>query len=58
VIPGADCPGQFSFAWTSAYLGSVGLGAGTTVHAQFWGRDAGDPFGSSLTDALAFHLVP
>jgi alpha-mannosidase len=34
------------------------LVAGTSVHAQFWSRDANDPFASSLTDAVAFTLGP
>jgi hypothetical protein len=58
VVAGAACPGEFSFAWTAAYLASTGLGVGARVHCQFWGRDAADPLGSSLTDALAFLLVP
>jgi hypothetical protein len=57
-VPGSDCTGQFSFAWTASYLNSVKLGAGASVHCQFWGRDSNDPFGSSLSDALEFQLVP
>jgi hypothetical protein len=55
---GAECPGRFAFRWTSAYLASWGLTAGTDVYCQFWGRDAGDPWNSTMTDLLAFRLVP
>jgi alpha-mannosidase len=32
------------------------LSAGTTVHCQYWSRDAQDPFASNLTNGLAFTL--
>jgi hypothetical protein len=55
---GFPCSGVLSFPWTAAYLASNGLSPGTTVHCQFWARDAADPYGSSLSDALEFQLVP
>jgi hypothetical protein len=58
VVPGVPCPAEFEFAWTSAYLASQGLTAGTDVYCQFWGRDAADPWRTTLTDMLAFRLVP
>jgi hypothetical protein len=55
---GSHCNSTLSFAWTSAYLGAAGLTAGDTIYCQFWGRDDGDPYGSSLSNALEFQLVP
>jgi hypothetical protein len=57
-IPGAECSGCYSFPWTSEYLASWGLDAGTDIYCQFWGRDSADPWHSSMTDMLAFRLVP
>jgi hypothetical protein len=55
---GNDCTGQLAFQWSAAYLDANDLDPGATVHCQFWSRDLGDPYGSSLTDALSFQLVP
>lgn len=55
---GTDCTGQLAFTWTAAYLDASDLDPGAVVHCQFWSRDTGDPYGSSLTDALSFQIVP
>jgi hypothetical protein len=55
-----SCTGVLQFRFTKAYLAEHGLGAGTTLHAQFVGRDPGYPFpwGISLTAAVQATLVP
>jgi hypothetical protein len=50
--PPSDCSGRFGLTWSHADLAS--LGAGTTIYAQFWYRDAPATGGSGLTDALSF----
>jgi choice-of-anchor B domain-containing protein len=60
--PPADCSGAFAFdfnAWASSGADPL-LTAGTDVFAQYWSRDVNDPagFGSSLSDALSFTLLP
>ena len=34
------------------------LNPGMLLYAQYWTRDVNDPFGSSLSDAVAFDLAP
>jgi hypothetical protein len=46
------------FYFLPAYRAQHGFTAGQTLHGQFWARDLGDPFGSSLTDALSFTWCP
>jgi hypothetical protein len=48
----------FDFNAHAASGADPGLTAGTDVHCQFWSRDGKDPFGLSLTDAVAFTLGP
>jgi hypothetical protein len=65
--PANDCSGSFSIDFnTFNYQASSGapplpwLPAGTTVFAQWWGRDPGfsPPFNSMLSNALQFDLEP
>ena len=60
--PSRDCTGAFSFDF-NAWIGSAAdpaLVAGQEVWAQYWSRDPGypPPYGSNLTDALAFAIQP
>jgi hypothetical protein len=54
--PGSDCTGTYRLPWTHAQLAS--LGAGNTVYAQYWYRDAPAQGGSGLSNALAFTIHP
>lgn len=51
-LPANDCSGRFRFDFTSAYLTSVGLGAGSTIRCQWWSRDPAAVASDSLTNAL------
>lgn len=57
---GADCTGTYSFDFVAFALGGQdpNLTPGTTVYAQYWGRDPGyaPPDNTSLTNALTFTL--
>ena len=54
-----DCSGVQSFHFDHDYLSAAGLSAGANVWCQFWTRDpASLPFGSGLSDALAFTVSP
>ena len=53
-----DCSGTYTFHFSHAYMPSVGILAGDTIHAQFWSRDPTAPFTVGLTDAAAFDVVP
>ena len=39
-------------------LGGPLVTVGSTVYIQSWGRDLGDAFGSSLSDALEIFVCP
>ncbi len=52
------CDGEFDFFWSQAFNASQGIGAGTSVYAQFWYRDPGAASGTGLTDALEFSVCP
>ncbi len=56
--PPDDCSGSYSFQWTTGYIQSQGLVAGQAVSCQYWARDLGDAFGSSLSNGLSFTLCP
>jgi hypothetical protein len=58
--PIADCSGTFDFAFTHAYLGAHGLGAASTVYAQWFSRDPAqaDGTGASISNALEFTICP
>jgi len=53
-----DCSGLMWFDFVDWTLNGSddALGANIPLHAQFWYRDPGDLFGSSLTNAVAFTL--
>jgi len=56
--PIADCSGTFDVAFTHAYMTAHGLGAASTVYAQWFARDPAqaDGTGASLTNALEFTI--
>lgn len=56
--PPDDCSGTYSFHFSAAYMASVGLSAGDRVYAQYWARDPSAITGTSLSDALAFPILP
>lgn len=56
--PGGDCSGTYDFHFSGTYAASRGVTPGTHVFAQYWTRDPGDAFGTGLTDALEFTLLP
>ena len=58
--PPNDCSGRFVFDFqTYAQAGTnPALGAGSTVHGQFWFRDPQGTFGAGLSNALSFQLCP
>jgi hypothetical protein len=53
----ADCTGEFSYQFTSAYLASQGLVPGSVVCAQYWSRDPAAPSTFHLTDAVRFSVL-
>jgi hypothetical protein len=53
-----DCSGSYSFHWSSSYIQSKGLQVGDRIFAQYWSRDPGASFGSGLTNAVDFTLIP
>jgi hypothetical protein len=53
-----DCSGLYSFHFGHAYLQDAALLPGTDVYCQYWSRDLADPWGSGLSDALAFQVAP
>ena len=55
---GGTCGGTLGFIFNPAYQTSQGLALGQTMAAQAWSRDTGDPFSSSLSNALSFTWCP
>jgi hypothetical protein len=55
---GPSCTGTLGFIFGPAYQQTQSFAAGQNMFAQFWTRDVGDPFGSSLSNALAFIWCP
>lgn len=55
-----DCSGRYVFDFNAYVQGGTdaALVPGVEVHCQYWGRDLGDPFGSSLSDGLRFVILP
>lgn len=53
---GIDCSGSWSFPFDAAYMNARGLAPDDVVFAQYWGRDPGFAFPSSvmLSDAVRF----
>lgn len=58
--PPDDCSGHYDFHFSHAFAAAQGLGAGDTVHGQFWSRDPGfaPPDNIGLSDAVRFELRP
>lgn len=58
--PPDDCSGSLVFDFQAHALGGTNplLGAGSTVHGQFWFRDPQGSFGVGLSDAISFQLCP
>jgi hypothetical protein len=58
--PALDCTGTYSFHFSTFYMAQRGLGAGLTIHAQYYQRDRGlaAPNDIGLTDALSFEIAP
>jgi hypothetical protein len=54
---GSACAGELDFVVTPM-LGSALAPLGASVWTQVWSRDGGDPSGVSLSDGLAFDVVP
>jgi Tol biopolymer transport system component len=57
---GGSCNGTFSFHMTQAYMVQHGIGAGDTLHGQYWARDPGfvPPNNISLSNAATWVVVP
>lgn len=56
--PLSDCSGVLSRDFNAVISAQPGLTAGTRVNGQFWFRDSGSAFGSGLSDALEFVILP
>ena len=56
--PLSDCSGSFSIDFNAWIAGHPSLTAGMQVNGQFWFRDPGDAFGSALSDAIEFQILP
>ena len=54
----SDCSGSYAFHWKGSYIQNHGLQAGDRIFAQYWSRDPGDAFGTGLSAAVDFTLVP
>jgi len=55
------CTGSISYTLQDVINHSAGgpfVTIGGLVNIQSWGRDLGDPFGSSLSDALEITVCP
>jgi hypothetical protein len=59
-LPTIDCSGTYSYFFSHAYMGAQGITAGTTIYAQYYGRDPfiPDGTGASLSNALEFTICP
>jgi len=55
---GPTCIGTLGFTFGPAYQQQQGFSPGQSLYTQVWSRDGGDPFGSSLSDALSFTWCP
>jgi len=54
--PPFDCSGTYSFDMATELILNPFVQPGTTIHGQWWFRDAGDPFGSGLSGGLQFDV--
>ena len=59
-LPPDDCSGVYSIDFNARIQSGVdpALVAGALVDVQCWGRDPGDPFGTTLSDALELTIAP
>ncbi|MCC6405918.1 MAG: FG-GAP repeat protein [Planctomycetes bacterium] len=57
---GSDCTGAFSYDMNARIQSGVDptLVAGAAGFAQYWSRDPADPFTTSLSNAVEFHIEP
>ncbi len=51
---GDDCTGNFSYAFSTAIMTTLGLNPGQTVYAQYWHRDPQSPSTTGLSNAIQF----
>lgn len=58
--PPDDCSGSFTVDFQGLVLSGAdpGLTVGERVWAQYWSRDGGAPFGTNLSDAITFEILP
>lgn len=54
--PTNDCSGSYVQPWSHADLSIPSLGAGATVFAQYWFRDAASQGGTGLSNGLEFTI--
>jgi hypothetical protein len=59
-LPTIDCSGTYSYFFSHAYMSAQSVTAGTTVYAQYYGRDPfiSDGSGASLSNGLEFAVCP
>jgi hypothetical protein len=59
-LPTIDCSGNYSYFFSHAYMNTQGITVGTTVYAQYYGRDPfiPDGTGASLSNGLEFTVCP
>jgi len=59
-LPVIDCSGAYSYFFSHAYMNAHSITAGTTVYAQYYGRDPfiPDGTGASLSNAIEFTVCP
>jgi hypothetical protein len=59
-LPVIDCSGTYGYFFSHGYMSAQGIGAGTTLYAQYYARDPfqGDGTGASLSDGLEFTVCP
>ncbi len=57
---GNDCTGHYSYDFNARIASGVDpwLTPGAQIAAQYWSRDPADPTGSSLSNAMAFTILP
>lgn len=58
--PFGNCTGTFTFDMNARIQSGIdpALGAGVTVHSQYWFRDTPNTFGVGLTNGLTFTICP
>ena len=56
--PPSDCSGTYSLHLSHANMAANAMLPGDMLFGQFWSRDPGDPFGTSLSNAIHFAIRP